>query len=284
MSNSSSTSRSEQDCQSQNKTNPIAVTLTSDLSPSKGFYDAEKCRAHIANQIKVSKIDRFAAQINKAQEIEIEIHARIRDVLGLFVSQWAKPTQEFASRCKLGFQNRYCNMIAQYSGKKQRPNLKKKKFKSKNPSLISDELLEGSQLRMMIDLLTNSSNMANYGSTDPMNIEDDYIGSQSAICEQDCSRVISKFKPKYLVDRLKDHLKNDRRRSRRLVDNLCSLKQYFEKLATEHRLNVDLVYAAEEERQSATVIRRSAYNLSLAAIKATTTPVHVSSNNDHSII
>lgn len=289
MSNSSTTSRSDHDSQSQTRTTIITGSLAPDHGQSRGYYDAEKCRAHIANQIKVSKIDRFAAQINKAQEIELEIQSRIRQVLDLFVNKSARPVQDFTSKCKTSLQSKL-HGDQKHTARKQYSTSKKnrqRKPSSENRSL-SEDLLNGPELRLVVDLLSGnrSKNLAlNYDDDSELEsgpCQTTTLHHEEWLTDQDC-RFINSFEPANFVENLIGHLKSDSRRSQRILDYLCSIKHLFEKLASDHRLNVDLVYAAEEERQSATVIRRSAYNLSLAAIKATSTPVHVNSNNDHSI-
>lgn len=292
MSISSIMSRSENDVQSPSKSSCITTTLASDMGQSKGYYDAEKCRAHIANQIKVSKIDRFAAQINKAQEIELEIQSKIREVLEIFVQKSARTAYEFVSRCKSGLLHESNLEPASYKTKRIKRMKKKANLKRRSVDAIpiSKDLYHGVELRMILDLLSGQPTFNKALTIEDMLSDDDSVmsGFDGALSlDATDINLINLFKPTDFIDNLKDHLKSDRRKSQKILDYLTSIKQLFEKLASEHRLNVDLVYAAEEERQSATVIRRSSYNLSLAAIKATSTPVHVThvtTNNDSHIL
>lgn len=187
--------------------------ITNDKAPttSSGYYDADKCRAYIANQVKVSKIDRFVAQVSRALEVEASIQERLDNILKDFNRHSAEITKNFK-----GCLQRHRKAIA----------------------------LEQSD-----------------------SIEDD-------------SNLKDLFKPTLFVKKLNEYIRGNIRKSKAIMAQLNTLGQIFERLALEHRDNVDLVYAAEEERQAASVIRRSAYNLSIAAIKATSTPVHVNSNNN----
>lgn len=184
--------------------------LASTTSIGGGYYDADKCRAYIANQIKVSKIDRFVAQVSRALEVEASIQERLDKVLMNFGKHSAQLTKD----CKVCLQRHRKSPIA---------------FEQAN-SIEGDQFLKD-------------------------------------LC-----------KPSLFVRKLNEYIRGNIKKSRAIMAKLNTIGQIFERLALEHRDNVDLVYAAEEERQAASVIRRSAYNLSMAAIKATSTPVHVNSN------
>lgn len=185
--------------------------ITNDKAPttSSGYYDADKCRAYIANQVKVSKIDRFVAQVSRALEVEASIQDRLDNILRDFNRHSAGITKNF----------RVC--------------------------------LQRHRKAIALE--------------------------QSDSIEEDLKDL---FKPTLFVKKLNEYIRGNIKKSKAIMAQLNTLGQIFERLALEHRDNVDLVYAAEEERQAASVIRRSAYNLSMAAIKATSTPVHVNSNNN----
>lgn len=196
--------RENQDRNANDNKIPISTTFI-----GSGYYDADKCRAYIANQIKVSKIDRFVAQVSRALEVEASIQERLDIVLMNFGKHSAQLTKE----CRLCLQkHRKAMAIEQASPFDGNPTFK--------------------------DL----------------------------------------HKPSLFVRKLNEYIRGNIKKSKAIMAKLNTIGQIFERLALEHRDNVDLVYAAEEERQAASVIRRSAYNLSMAAIKATSTPVHVNSN------
>lgn len=188
-----------------------ATDRVSSSTSSGGYYDADKCRAYIANQIKVSKIDRFVAQVSKALEVEASIQERLDDILSMFEKHSAQVTHDL----KLCLQKHRRTITLEQS------------------NLNVDE-------QTLKDL----------------------------------------FKPALFVKKLDQYIRSNVKKSKAIMAQLNTVGQIFERLASEHRDKVDIVYTAEEERQAATVIRRSAYQLSIAAIKATSTPVHVNSNNN----
>lgn len=267
----------------------IGQTIATNLS---GYYDAEKCRAHIANQIKVSKIDRFAAQISRALEVEASIQSRIGNILNMFVKHSAKVTHDFTSKCKISLQRHRQDRILNHSQRKQKPSKCKvvqryqQENNNKSHHTISKDLLYGTGAQLVHTFLTQSRILAVNSKRKPPEganqnreeILEDHL-EHSSLSEDDYN-LTDIFKPEVYVKNLGNLIKNNERKSRAIAVQLSTIRQLFERLASEHRDKVDIVYAAEEERQAATVIRRSAYNLSVAAIKATSTPVHVNFNNE----
>lgn len=285
------------DCESRDGESVVAnaefsTNIKELTTKSKGFYDAEKCRAYIANQTKVSKIDRSAIQIIKSLEVEIDVYTRLSNVVNMFTNHSAKAAMDFTFRCKSGLQRHRQDRIlnSQTNSRKATKRMKSSnnkmiKQQQKLPNLshytISNDLLygEGAQL---VQTLLNQTMPVNH----PKHIKRkkqpkiEQI-TQDQLNEVDCSQTDS-FDPELYVNQLKESLTFNSIKSKLITEQIQTLKQTFERLAAEHRDNVDLVYAAEEERQAATVTRRSAYNLSMAAFKATSTPVHVSSSNINS--
>lgn len=304
-------------------TGSASTTNTACPQPS-GYYDADKCRAHIANRIKVSKIDRFAAQISKAIEVEAQFQLRLANVLNMFQKKSSQVTYEFTLKCKLGLQrhrqDRILNQQRQRASSTKQDAAKiarrvTKKRNYKPPSdvnhkhyptrtasglgkhySISNDLLYGPGAQM-VHLLLSHQTMPTFHTPGkrkkpPQSTataivrfkeeppeHDGRIGGQTSkgapISEDDYKDLVDSFEPSKFVKQLGDCLRNNVQKSSAITMQLNTLRQSFERLASEHHDKVDLVYAAEEERQAATVVRRSAYNLSVAAIKATSTPVHV---------
>lgn len=276
---------------------------------SSGYYDAEKCRAHIANQIKVSKIDRFAAQISRAIEVEASIQSRLCNIFNMFVKRSAQVTHDFTFKCKSGLQRHRQDRILNQRRKSSLKNNKKTTDTTRlhqqqhhhhhHPDTrqysISNDLLYGPGAQLLHSLLTQSlshSKQPIIAITKPTPPSTQYIENNNndnfASCSERASSTLSEddyllsdlFEPTLFVKKLKDCIQNNMQKSETITLELSAMRQLFERLASEHRDQVDLVYSAEEERQTKTVIRRSAYNLSMAAIKATSTPVHVNSNNE----
>lgn len=278
-------------CEKSNPSITGVLLADADASYKKGYYDAEKCRNHIANQSRVSKIDRFATQINNAQEIESEIHDRITKIINSYQKQISSSVKDFMSSCKYTLDDK-CSRSSNYrkSTQKNRSGRPKKRITTiMKKDKINDDLLKPNNLRMIMGLMGKNIDLVTHEDQDYQvgyDVSHDselngFIETQESAFEDEMTEedfnIINDFDPSMFVNRIKDFLTNDRRKSEKIRTNLRNIKQIFEQLATEHRLNVDLVYAAEEERQSASCVRRSAYNLSIAAIKATSTPVHVKS-------
>lgn len=267
-----------QDGDSQEKastSNGVSFNINPSTSTSSGYYDAEKCRAHIAKQIKVSKIDRFAAQIGQAIDVETGLHSRLCNILNMFVKCSAKVTNEFTLRCKLGLQRHRQDRILNQSKRKSSKKTDSRLNNHVNEQYtISNDLLYGEGAQLILELLSQpmtcmpSKHIRASSTTEEVILdEDDYMNTDS-------------FEPQLFVKKLESSIRNNLRRSRSITTQLNKIKQLFERLALEHRDKVDIVYAAEEERQATIVTRRSAYNLSVAAIKATTTPIHVNSTSN----
>ena len=244
------------------------ISNTDNHNESVGYYDAEKCRAHLANQIRVSKIDRFSSQISKALEIEVALHSRLCKVLDLFMKRSADVAYEFTLRCKIGFERHHQDRILNHSKAKRRktvnstPN-KQQSTEDLDQFSLGNDLLYGEGAQLLRLLLNNQQPSA--------------IDNSIQISEQQDLNSIQPdlFEPSYFVKTLEHGIRNNMQLSRKITAKLETLRQSFERLASEHRDQVDLVYAAEEERQATTVVRRSAYNLAVVANKATSTPVHV---------
>jgi hypothetical protein len=81
------------------------------------------------------------------------------------------------------------------------------------------------------------------------------------------------FDPSLYAHKIEQLIRDEIRRSELIMSQLNSIQNISRSLASNHRDQVDSVYSAVEERQSSVVIRRSAYNLSLAATEATSTPI-----------
>lgn len=277
-----------------NNTSPATMNANSTSTASSGYYNADKCRAYIANQIKVSKIDRFATQVSNAMEVESNIQQRLVNVLNLYIKRCAQITHEFTFRCKSGIQ-RYRLLANQRKPSKLK---KTDSFISDNtkPISISNDLLHGIGVQMVRTLLTQPILLTKQIKRKLPSSSESYPLNEDTMKEfdqdgDDKSRSLEKstfneedyllceaFEPALFVKKLDDCIRMNLRKSKAIMLQLSTIRQLFERLASEHRDNVDLVYAAEEERQSASVTRRSAYNLSMAAIKATSTPVHVNLN------
>lgn len=307
-------SEASQDCDSQpeRNTRPPSGSInatTSSVTPtattsansntgaaSSGYYDADKCRAYIANQIKVSKIDRFASQVSNAIDVESNIQQRLSNVLNMYVKRCAQITHEFTFKCKTGLQ-RHRLLVNQRKPSKIKKTDRYLGDSTKQVSL-SNDLLHGSGVQMVRALLTQptllttnkhvkkkitTSEVYDCGDDDMVDLKN---SSQEAsrleglTFNENDYLLCDAFEPALFVKKLDDCIRNNLRKSKAIMVQLSTIRQLFERLASEHRDNVDLVYAAEEERQAATVVRRSAYNLSVAAIKATSTPVHVNFNTN----
>lgn len=299
----------------------------SSATSKRGRYDAEKCRVYIANQTKVSKIDRFAAQISKADDVECELRTYLRNILTIFMKQSAQNTLDFLHRCKDALKRHHQDRMILISSNSQRKN-SPSKFKngpneilripsSRSSNSMSEDLYNGPGARLLREIL--SSNLSkkdhlnhitqplhrghnhyrhsshqiqiepddiNHDSSSPEDYRLEGYGSDMSFSKTDEpsdwdelteQNYLSSttFEPASFVKKIEISIRNDLKRSECLSFKLNQIRQKFEKLAHKHRLRVDLVYAAEEERQSASVIRRSAYNFSVAAIRATSTPIHV---------
>lgn len=285
-----------------------ATSTYTSVSPSKGIYDAEKCRAHIANQVKVSKIDRFAAQISKAIEVELQLQSRLTNVLNMFVKRSAQVTQEFTNKCKMGLQRHRQDRILNLNKVTKSSLIIKKtqhhhhhhhKPRSCSAGLnkysISNDLLYGPGAQLVFSLMSyqtmpSVTKIRRKKKPPPKGydvvIKEEPIDTMKTsmlknFSEEDYINLADSFEPSKFVKQLGDCLRNNVQKSAAITTYLSKMRQTFERLAADHHDKVDLVYAAEEERQAATVIRRSAYNLSVAAIKATSTPVHVNNANNN---
>lgn len=267
----------------------------------QGYYDAEKCRAHIANQTRVSKIDRVAAQIARALEVETGFQSRLISVLNMFLKRSALVAMTFTTRCKFGLKRHRQDRILNQSKRRRRASASttlkvhsqttRRQENKKNSGIdysdeqftISNDLLYGQGVQLIHELLSQSMAVDPPGRPSktikrPTTTSED----NNYDCKLDATKLDSwddtQFEPDLYVKKLEDYLQISLRKSNLIAAQLNKIKSTFERLATEHRDQVDLVYAAEENRQATTVIRRSAYNLSVAAIKATSTPVHVNAN------
>jgi len=248
-------------------------------SSSAGYYDAEKCRTHIANQIKVSKIDRFSAQVSKAIEVESNIQMRLGNLMDMYLRHSAQATHDFTLRCKLGLQRHRQDRIL---------NHQRKPSKSISSSIgqiegkqyaISNDLLYGHGAQLIHALLTQSLQFTKHIKRKSDHDEAEAKNSGGSLSEDDYT-LSDLFEPALYVKKLENCLRSNLRKSKAIMKQLNTVRRLFEKLGSEHRDRVDIVYAIEEERLATTVIRRSAYNLSMAAIKATSIPVHVCTNNE----
>lgn len=293
----------------------LQPTLTSN-SNSNGYYDAEKCRTYIANQIKINKINRFALQIGGASEIETSNQIRLENLINMFTKCSSKVMHDFTMRCKLGLQSHRQDRILNYKRKKS-PTFKSGKQNNSSKtnkihrcnqqrnyhSSISNDLLYGAGAQLVRALLSSSSetisienqqvkqknNSKNSSGGTTIEIEDkfrkdktDYINNAEinkiSVLSDDDYLLSDYFEPKLFVKMMEDLLRANVIKSKAIDAKLSKISQVFESLALKHRDKVDKVYTAEEERQAASVTRRSAYNLSVAAIKATSTPVHINTN------
>lgn len=263
---------------------------------SSGYYDADKCRAYLANQIKVSKIDRFATQVSNAIDVESNIQQRLADVLNIYVKRCAQITHEFTFRCKNGIQKHRLLANQRRPSKIKKTDCFINDTNITKQTSISNDLLHGPGVQMVRSLLTQpkflttkhikkkqqpANNGELYGGCNEA-VNDDYDATniEKLTFSEDDYLICEAFEPALYVKKLDDCIRSNLRKSKAIMVQLSTIRQLFERLALEHRDNVDLVYAAEEERQAATVTRRSAYNLSIAAIKATSTPVHVNLNTN----
>lgn len=290
------------DGESQERSNTCPTTSLSAAISSSGYYDVDKCRAFIANQTKISKIDRFAAQVCKAHDVESDIRCRLGNILNMFVKRSAQVTHEFTFKCKLGLQHHRQDRILNQqrkSSKKFKTDTRIQRYgRAKHYSSISSDLLYGPGAQLFRTLLSQSIPSTDLvrrkeakNSTRGHDVHhqlsrqhDNEIPSieSSSLSEEDYF-LSDLFEPKMLVSQLEDSIRSNISKSEAIVDQMNMIRQLFERLASEHRDKVDMVYSAEECRQAATVTRRSAYNLSVAAIKATSTPVHVNNSNNNEI-
>lgn len=225
-----------------------------------GYYDAERCRAHIANQTRVSKIDRFAAQVARAIEVETDVHSRLSKVFNMYVKHSAQVTHDFVVKCRLGSQRHRQDRILNQSKNAT------KKHLATTPATISNDLLYGEGVHLVQELLDQSITLV------PIKHVKRRKGPYTER-DLDPAKCQELFEPSVLVKGLEDSISDNLKKSESLMDKLENLQQSFKNLASEHRSKVDHVYTAEEERQASTVVRRSAYNLSIAAIKAASTPI-----------
>lgn len=272
-----------------------AIGTTSNGAISSGYYDAEKCRAHLANLAKVSKIDRFAAQVSRALEVEAEMQFRLGNLLNMFNKRSAQVAHDFTLRCRLGLQrhqqDRILNQKRRKSSsdgpKQSEANISKKKIrlssKRSRSSLgatlppISNDLLYGPGAQLIQKLLSENSSFNSMLHTDVRGGSRDLAMSFKVKTEdKNDPEVLTE----YFVRHMREKLVSVVERGRAIGVQLNNVMQLFERLAMDHRDQVDAVYAAEEERLSRSgVVRRSTNQLTMAAIKATTTPVHIVSNN-----
>lgn len=267
---------------------------TTNTNGPGGYYDAEKCRAHIANQIRVSKIDRFSTQVSKALEVEASMKLRLNNILNMFIKCSAQAAHDFTLKCKLGLQRHRQDRILNHQrkpskrGKVAPINHRYPDRQKQLNSTMSNDLLYGSGVQLVRKLMIQSNTFSKHIKRKPTDREEERYSQDCHVQEDqnqmgliDEDYVLSdSFEPSTFVRHLEVLIKNNLRRSSAISMQLNTLRQLFERLASEHRDKVDIVYAAEEERQAATVVRRSAYNLSVAAFKATSTPVHVNTTND----
>lgn len=231
------------------------------ISITSGYYDAEKCRAHIANQIRVSKIDRFASQVTQAIEVEIDVHSRLSKVLNMFTKKSSRVVYDFAVKCRQGSQRHRQDRILNQA--------KNGTKKLQIPATISNDLLYGEGAHLVQELLDQAIIIS-----PPKHIK--RRKKHRKDLDTDLLKVQEIFEPNIIVEKLEISIAENIRRSEIILSKLGNLQQSFKDLASEHRNKVDYVHAAEEERQASTVIRRSAYNLSMAAIKAVMTPIGAS--------
>lgn len=281
-----SESQDGQQSREKSPNNDNNINLTNNKS---GYYDAEKCRAHIANQIRVSKIDRFAAQVSKAIEVEAEVHSRLSNILNMFLKRSAQLANDFTLKCKLGLQRHRQDRILNQTKRKRAKIVLTRRRQSQQQleqysttftttTMISNDLLYGEGAQLIHELLSQPMTSTNNHTQKQIKVNDCQPGTEPDInSTEDYS-----FEPSLYVRKLEDYIRTNLQRSNSITAQLSTIKQLFERLASEHRDKLDLVYAAEENRRSTTVVRRSAYNLSVAAIKATSTPVHVNSNSNES--
>lgn len=250
------------------------LSLSSASASATGYYDAEKCRAHIANQSRVSKIDRFAVQVNRAVEIETDVHRRLSNILNMFLKRSAKVAHDFSLKCKLGSQRHRQDRIlnqSKRSSKKQQHQQQSQHTSSITPSVnISNDLLYGRGAQLVHELLNQPMLFLPPRHPKKKSKHETPTNEQEDSHQPKGSEL---FEPSLFVDKLEDSIRDNIKKSKAIMNKLVTLQQLFKNMAAEHRDKVDFVYAAEEERQATTVIRRSAYNLSVAAIKATSTPM-----------
>lgn len=297
-------------------TNSDKITTTSNsnhhaATTSTGFYDAEKCRTYIANQIKVNKIDRFATQVDRASEIEFDIQRRLGNLMNMYRKHSAQLAHDFTNRCKLAVQrhrqdrilNHNHNLKAKHQHKLKQSTANSqqltKKLKPSDPNAnlnytISNDLLYGPGAQLLHTLLIQSQHISpkqHNGKRRPSSIDRqeeleeikdvlfDGAGNGIVSLNENDYQLSDHFDSKLYVKKLEIQIKTNIDKSRIIIQQLIKVRQLFERLALDHRDKVDRVYAVEEERQAATVTRRSTYNLSISAIKATSTPVHINNNN-----
>lgn len=266
---------------------PHTVSQTNGCSShsSSGYYDAEKCRTHIANQIRVSKIDRFALQVMKAIEVESDVHRRLSNILNMYLKRSSKVVYEFSMKCKLGHQRHRQDRILNQSKRGM------KKLQQQLPQAITlsstyihNDLLYGDGAQLVNELLDQpllhpvQSTSTSQPHKHIKNLQRKTRIKQGQ-CSEDSSCAIilagpEHFEPSCYAKKLEKSIRDNLMKSEVIMRRLNSIRQSL-KMAAEHRDKVDHVYTAEEERQASTVMRRSAYYLSMAAIKATSTPVPI---------
>jgi hypothetical protein len=222
---------------------------------------SDEPETYVSIKKRVSKIDRFASCF--AIEVEERVHSRLSNILNMFLDRSSKVIHEFSMKCKSGFQRHLQDRILDQSknpNKTHKPSLKNKP--PPNYHLSDDRLFYGEGAQLIHELLiqplpqkTNKRKRPNQDTTETMMSSPD------------------SFEPSLYVQKIEQLIREEIRRSLLIVDKLNIVQNTLKYLARNHRDQVDSVYSAVEERQASVVIRRSAYNLSLAANQATSTPI-----------
>lgn len=249
--------------QNQNDDNVNTISNITFLhATSNGYYDAEKCRAYIANQSRVNKVHRFAYQILKALEIEVDVTSRLSAILNMYLRRSCRVVFDFSSKCKLGVLHHRQDRILNQPRKHNPSN--KRGPAVLEQSTINNDLLYGEGAQLLQELLTQPLEHYQSKKTKRKNLKDLESRKKSDVKDDDDesdSLATNTFEPRSYVMKLEDCIRVSMRSSKVITNRLNDIKHSFEKLVTDHRDRFEMVYALEEERQASTIVRRSTYNL-----------------------
>ena len=249
----------------------ININSLPSQTASSGYYDAEKCRAHIARQSRVNKILRFSSQIIGAVEIESLIGSRLSSILDMYTLRSCHVTYDFSAKCKFGTsrhrEDRILNQPKKHNPGNKRGPAQAQKGDNSDQNSINNDLLYGEGAKLVQELLVQPLKYYPPKQSRRRKVidSDDKKGQTPGKIkniETDASCVMaSSFEPRLYVLKLEESIRDNLRASQTVAERLEDVKRLFERLVTEHHDRFEMVYALEEERQASTIVRRSTYNL-----------------------
>lgn len=241
-----------------------AITMSQELKYRIGNTtndSSDESEACMSIKRKVSKIDRFTLRF--AIEVEGTVHSRLSNIINMFLNRSAKLVCQFSMKCKLGSQRHRQDRILNQS-----KNLTRKHQQSPGSYLSSDRLFYGEGAQLVHELLNQ-----------PLPFKTPPKHTKRRKPSHEANSLVPPlptsdlFEPSLYAQKIEEMIRNEIRRSELIMNKLDTVQNTLRYLASNHRNQVDSVYSAVEERQASVVIRRSAYNLSLAATQATSTPI-----------